>query len=194
MIGAKRLVPERIRAPCRRSGRDGTRADDLQVTRPQRADTAIALAIGHRGRHATALVGCSGARVDRQGPTLHGVRRKAVRAHQKAMYCALRHHVADVRFPGGGRDVEREADAVTLQDIAPAVGDTVVHGATGAGAERVYLVVANHERGIQGDGRDGGDHLNGDHCGDRCEKPTCDTHLLTAFLLRRTKLRRVPTS
>jgi hypothetical protein len=196
MIGAEHLVPERIRAPCRRSGRDGTGADDLPVTRPQRADTAIALAIGHRGRHATGCIVCPRARVDRQGPTLHGVRRTAVRAHQEALRRALRHHVADVRFPGGSRDGELEADAVTPQDIALAVGDTVVHGATGGGAERVVLVVANHEGGfgIRGGGRYGGDQLNGDYCGDGCAEPTCDAHILTAFLLRRTKLRRVLTS
>ena len=83
-----------------------------------------------------------------------------------------------------------EADAVTLQDIAPAVGDTVVHGAIGGGAERVCLVAANHEGGfgVRGGGRYCGDQLNGYQCGDDREEPTCDAHLLTAFLLRRTKL------
>jgi hypothetical protein len=200
MIGAKHLVPERRRAPCRRAGRDRTGAGDLylevDIQRwPAEADTAIALAIGHRGRHATGCIVCPRARVDRQGPTLRSVRRIAVRAHQEAIRLALHHHVADVRFPGGSRDGELEADAVTPQDIALAVGDTVVHGATGVGAERVCLVVANHEGGVGScGGRYGGDQLNGDYCGDGCAEPTCDAHILTAFLLRRTKLRRVPTS
>ena len=41
-----------------------------------------------------------------------------------------------------------EADAVTLLDLALAVGDKVVHEAAGGGAESICLVLADNERGF----------------------------------------------
>jgi hypothetical protein len=96
---------------------------------------------------------------------------------------ALRVHITDVLFPGIGREVELEADAVTFQDIALAVGDAVVDEAAGGGAERVSLILAYHEGGfgieerifVEGDGR---------YCGEQLERLPWRTWL------RRTDLRR----
>jgi len=196
MIGAEHLISEGIRAQRRRVGRDWTGADDLLVELANEArerlvrgageaEAAITLTVGHRRRHPTAFVAPSGAGVDSLGTTLHDVSREAERAHHEAIRLALRVHVTDVLLPGAGREVELEADAVPFQDIAFAVGDTVVDEAAGGGAERVSLVLANHEGGlgikgrilVERHGRYGGEQLSRYHCGDGCDKSAGDAHL-----------------
>src|SRR5439155_9240612 len=197
MIGAEHLISEGIRAQRRRVGRDWTGADDLLVELANEArerlvrgageaEAAITLAVGHRRRHPTAFVAPSGAGVDSLGTTLHDVSREAERAHHEAIRLALRVHVTDVLLPGAGREVELEADAVPFQDIAFAVGDTVVDEAAGGGAERVSLVLANHEGGlrleggtpVERDGRYCGEQLSSYHCGQGCDKRAGDPHLV----------------
>jgi len=206
MIGAKHLISEaeRIRAPRRRRGRDRTGSDDLLVELvieareslvggAGEAETAIALAVGDRRGVATALVGLPGAGVDRLGAALHDVSRKAERTHHEAVGLALGIHIADVLRHGAGRKVELETDAVTVQDVALTVGDTIVNKAGGGGAQRISLVLANHEGlgikdrvVVKGEGRHRGEQLDGYHCRDSHDKATGDAHVVIIFLSRGT--------
>src|SRR5262249_7604403 len=115
-------------------------------------------------------------------------------AHHEPIRLALRVHIADVLLPGGGREAELEADAVTLQDIALAVGDTVVDEAAGGGAESISLVLAHQEWGfgnerrilVVRDGRYRREHLNGYHCGHGYDQQACNAHRVIPPQLRGT--------
>jgi hypothetical protein len=50
---------------------------------------------------------------------------------------------------GAARETELETDTVTFQDIAFTIGDPVIDEAAGLGAQRVLLVLANHEGGFR---------------------------------------------
>jgi hypothetical protein len=192
MIWAKHLIAETEQT---RVSRDRTGTDDLLVELAieagerlvrgaGEAEAAITLAVGDRRWFATALVGLSGTGVDRRGTTLQGRSGKAERTHHEPIRLAVRVHIADVLLLGRGREVELEADAVTLQDIALAVGDTVVDEAAGGRAESISLVLAHDERGfgyerrilVERDGRYRREHVNGYHYGDGCGQPTCNAH------------------
>src|SRR5262249_29047334 len=105
-------------------------------------------------------------------------------AHHEPIRLALRVHIADVFLPGGGREAELEADAVTLQDIALTVGDTIVDEAAGGGAESISLVLAHHEGRfgnerrilVERDGRYRREHLNGYHYGHGYDQQACNAH------------------
>ena len=109
------------------------------------AKAAITLAIGYRRAHSTSRVGRSGAGVNRSRTTFLHVFREAEGAHHIAIRLALLVHITDIARAGGAQVAELETDTVTALDIALAISDSVINEATRLGAERVPLVLANHE-------------------------------------------------
>jgi hypothetical protein len=113
------------------------------------------LAIGYRRNHPTSGVSRSRAGVDGRASTFLHIIRKAEGAHHIAILLALLVHITDISLAGGARVTELETDTVAFQDIALAIGESVINEATCRGAERVLLILANHEgrleieRGIQ---------------------------------------------
>ncbi|MDO8431319.1 MAG: hypothetical protein Q7S58_02800, partial [Candidatus Binatus sp.] len=109
------------------------------------ANPTVALAKGYRRDHPASRVIRSGTGIDGRGTTFLHIIRKAESAHHIAILLALPVHITDILLAGGARVAELETDAVAFQDIALAIGDSVINEATRRGAERVPLIFANHE-------------------------------------------------
>jgi hypothetical protein len=112
------------------------------------ANATVTLAKGYRRDHPTSRVSRSRAGVDGRGTTLLHILRQAEGAHHITIRLALPVHITDILLADRVRVAELETDAVTLQDSALAIGDSVVNEASRRGAERVLLVFANHEGGL----------------------------------------------
>jgi len=112
------------------------------------ANATVTLAEGYRRDHPTSRVSRSRAGVDSRGTTFLHIVWEAEGAHHITIRLALPVHIADILLADGARVAELETDAVTSQDIALAIGDSVINEATRRGAERVLLLFANHEGGL----------------------------------------------
>src|ERR1019366_284279 len=146
MIRAKDLISEWVGAAWRRTGRDRARAHDFPIAEsgseagkpgtPAAGKThgAITLAIGNRRWHPGSRIIGSGAGVDGGRTALLHVRRKAEGADHVAVTPALLVDVANISVAHGAGITELEADAVSAEDIALAIGDLVVDEATSRGA------------------------------------------------------------
>ncbi|MBF6571535.1 MAG: hypothetical protein IVW54_22010 [Candidatus Binataceae bacterium] len=109
------------------------------------AKAAITLAIGYGRDHPTSRISRSGTSVNCCATTFHHIFRKAEGTHHIAIGRALPVHIADILLAGRARVAELQTDTFAVLDIALAIGDSVINEATRLGAERVTLVLANHE-------------------------------------------------
>jgi len=112
------------------------------------ANAAVTLGKGYRRDHPTSRVSRSRAGVDGRATTFLHIIWQAEGAHHIAIRLALPVHITDILLADGARVAELENDAVTSQDIALAISDSVINEATRRGAERVLLVFANDEGGL----------------------------------------------
>jgi hypothetical protein len=103
------------------------------------------LAIGYGRDHPTSRVSRSGAGINRSVTTFLHVFRKAEGTQHIAIRLALPVYTAHIPLAGRARVAELQADTVTDFDIALAISDAVINEATRLGAERVLLILANHE-------------------------------------------------
>lgn len=201
IVLAKYLISEAIRAALRRLSGDRTGAHDLIMLEPDieareplvrgalEAHATITLAVRDRRDHPTPRVARSGAGINRRATTFQDVTRQAKGTDHIAIRLALLIHVTDILLAGGAREAELETDTVTFQDVALAIGDPVIDEAARLGAERVLLVLADHERGFRSEGRfqgetehrDRGEQLDGCHRRHSAKKPTHDMHLIAPF-------------
>jgi hypothetical protein len=106
------------------------------------------LAIGYRRAHATSRVGRTGTGINSRATAFLHVIWEAEGAHHIAIRFALLIHITDILLTGGARVAELETDTVTTQDIALAISEAVINETASLSAERVLLVLANHEGGL----------------------------------------------
>jgi hypothetical protein len=109
------------------------------------ANSAITLAIGYRRLYAASRVVGSRAGVNRLVTTLPRFIWKAKGAHHIAIPFALPVHITDIALAHGARIAELQTDAVAFQDVALAISESSIDEAARRRAERVLLVLANHE-------------------------------------------------
>lgn len=107
------------------------------------------MAIGYRRLYPASRVIGSRAGVNRLGATFPCVIWKAEGAHHITIRPALPVDLTYVSVADGARVAELQTDAVTFQDVALAISESSIDEATRRGAERVPLVLANHERGLR---------------------------------------------
>jgi hypothetical protein len=107
------------------------------------------LAIGYWRLYPASRVIGSRAGVNRRVTTFPRVIRKAEGAHHIAIPFALPVHITDIALAYGARVAELQTDAVAFQDVALAISESSIDEATRRRAERVLLVLANHERGLR---------------------------------------------
>jgi len=109
------------------------------------AKAAVALAIGYWRDYTTSRVIGSGAGISRKATTFLRVFREAEGANHIAIALALLVNRTDIAVAGGTRVAKLQTYTVTVLYIALAIGDSVINEATRLGAERVRLILADHE-------------------------------------------------
>jgi hypothetical protein len=157
---AKYLISEAIRTARRGVCWNWAGANDFIVPQPAietgeslvfsalEAKAAITLSIRYWRAHPSSRISWSRASVNSRRTTFFDVVRKAEGAHHIAIHLALPVHITDILLADGAGVAELETNTVAFQYIALAIGDAVVDEATRLGAERVCLVLANHEGGL----------------------------------------------